>query len=108
METVSFARPGVGVGMAEVSLSVVVPEGARINPPFGFLQQPGLTPLGQRMIRYGDINPLIRHGKENPKLPSVKADRWGPDAAAGLDLGIARMGHLPHSVIDQLPINHVS
>jgi len=46
--------------------------------------------------------------KEDPELAAVKTDRRRPDAAAGLDVAIARVGHVRDPVVDERPVDEIA
>ena len=80
-----------GVGVDQISLAVVVPKRARVNQAFASLQQMRLGPFAGGIIGGDNVNAFVRHREKNPEFPGVKPDGRRPDAATGLDFGVARI-----------------
>ena len=101
------ARARMGVGMDQISAAVVVPQGTGINQALSFLNQKRLGPGAGGMVCGGEVDALIWRGEKNPKPAGVKPQGGRPDAAARLDLVIARMRQVPDGMMEQRPIDQV-
>ena len=100
------AAAASGKGEDHVGPPVLIPEGAGVDPSFGFTEEislkssPWISPPGH-------INSLVRQGDKDKKLPLMVPDRRGPGSGTvGRPLVFLKRKGC-YAIINQFPVNQV-
>ena len=98
-----------GIGVYQVDLSVVVPQGARVNDALSGLHQYGFGPRPLRVAGLGHKDSLVRISPENVELAVVVAYSGCPYAVAvfGAFGGTDRSEAVRNGCTDDAPVDQI-
>src|SRR4030095_7625849 len=99
----------VGPGMNEIGVAVVIPKRTGIDPTLGASNQKWRRPRTGRIASLGQVDSIVRIGKENIEIALVIADCGRPNTIAVLGLG----EDVPWSLVlegvgDDAPVDEIS
>src|SRR5690606_21093103 len=110
MEDQETLHPGptAGIGMDQVRLPILIPEGAGIDQAFALLDQYRGFPRAHGVLGPDPLDPIIRITPKDIVLVLVVADTGGPDPFAVLrPLKYIFGRDLLESMVDQAPVHQI-
>ena len=96
-----------GESRHHVSLAVIIPERAGIDPAHYLTHIGRLTPFAERVCGLAHHNPFIRHGNEYIVSSLMVADGGSPGTAAVHRLVIIVKRKLINDIINDLPVHKI-